>query len=292
MVLPALPQASTIASSSPLSEAAWYFSPVGDSARVLVQRAGPGLHPPPLVPPEYRPGRVAGACQSPAGDKGPRAGAYTRDVNRLGLWGLLLLLAGSGPVLAGESCTHFQISGEVKGEQTFRAAIGSGLAFRMEPADGGWVFEIGPAQPTEGDPTRYVDPVNPPYRGRRPNLLGPSYDVPAQDALGDFHEFWFLLSRDDAKVADRTVEVMLSPGTAEVFDQALGGMRRIPKGRGKVFILESDIVPGKSGDPANADYGRIDRIKFRVEFAAPASFVADPALKPKRGSCPDLRWDL
>lgn len=202
----------------------------------------------------------------------------------------------ANPCLAAPSmCQRTSFIGEVKAQDSFRADIGLGLTFRVEPSgdESGWQFEIGPtrAQPDEWD--AYIYTLTPPWRGRHTTMLDTSYATPAQEAVGTrSHDFWFLLRQSDAAKAKAALDDVLWPKTDDAQDKALKRLGEFPMGTGELTVLGADIEPasaasGSSSEPES--FGHVHRISFRVALTLPESFVPARTVSKETVPCPDPR---
>lgn len=206
------------------------------------------------------------------------------------------------PCGAAPACHRATFSGEVSGEQTFRRALGMGLAFRMEPLDNhwGWTYEIGPIDPAEGELDSYIYPPNPPYRGRNITNLSIEYATPAQDAVAKTPlEYWFMVSRNESVVAGNALDAILWPRADGAQESALTRLGALKMGKGTLQVTDADFRAGVSrpGEVSpGADFGAIYRIAFTVSLTVPEDFRLEPDLKIEEAVCPDSRewmkqWD-
>jgi hypothetical protein len=197
------------------------------------------------------------------------------------------------PCLAAPSvCQRVSFTAEVKAEGSYRADIGMGLTFRIEPSgdQSGWQFEIGPTRPQPGEWDAYVYTLTPPWRGRHTTMLDTSYATPAQEAAAPrAHDFWFLLRRSDAANAKAALDGVLWPKADDAQDHALKRLGDLPKGAGELTVLAADIDSGSTtSDSSESDaLGHIHRIAFRVELTLPDSFVPARNLSRETAPCPD-----
>ena len=187
-------------------------------------------------------------------------------------------------------CHRVSFQGEVKDGQSFHAAIGVGLSFRMEPTDSaGWQFEIGPTIPTKNEWDKYVYTLTSPWRRHNITFLDTSYGVLAQDAVQKgTYEFRFLANRADAALASATLTDILWPTSTAGEERSIARLGRFAEGDGKLEILSADVDPGAPVLRASGTvghYGVVHRIAFRVELNVPSSFAPDKLIEQRLVPC-------
>jgi len=222
--------------------------------------------------------------------------------NPLLAFALTAMFCASPCLAAPTACQRISFTGEVKAQNSFRADVGAGLTFRIEPSGdvSGWQFEIGPtrSQPDEWD--AYIYTLTPPWRGRHTTMLDTSYATPAQEAVATrSHDFWFLLRQSDAAKAKAALDDVLWPKTDDAQDHALKRLGDFPMGTGELTVLSADIEPGSAASGSSSEpesFGRIHRISFRVALTLPESFVPARNVSRETVPCPDPsawvhRWE-
>lgn len=238
----------------------------------------------------------------PSSDGMPRAHKFFLlslgvDMKTFSLMVLCALLS-TQQALGEPLCQRFSMQGEVKGKESFFRPIGMGLSFRMEPSteSGGWIFEIGPTSPREGEWSSYIYILTPPFRGRHLTMLDTSYGTLAQEAAGkEPRDFEFLLNRSDAPKAKAALDQILWPNNDTAQDDGLAVLGSLPKGEGVLRVLDADIVPGTAvpgADPVHAFYGMIKRMTFNVQLVVPQKFVLAGGLRGAPAACPDTKARL
>jgi hypothetical protein len=200
----------------------------------------------------------------------------------------------ASPCLAAPSkCQRISFTGEVKAQNSFRADIGMGLAFRIEPSgdESGWQFEIGPTRSRPDEWDAYIYTLTPPWRGRHTTMLDTSYATPAQEAAATrSHDFWFLLRQSDAANAKATLDDVLWPKADGAQDRALKRLGDFAMGTGELTVLGADIEPGSAASGASSEpesFGHVHRISFRVVLTLPTSFVTARTVSKEAVPCPD-----
>jgi hypothetical protein len=200
---------------------------------------------------------------------------------------LLLALVAPGAAQAAKpiNCHKIALKGELASGDRFEKPIGGGLVFRLDPErlgpDGklnGWGITLVPSRGSDKD---QIYPVTPPLRFNGTQTLGPSYGEDAKTSLQRPHEMRFLLNHRDYERIWPLLTNALWPYSAPHPDEAdaeyTAALQQLTTGLLRLTVTDYTI---------DADTGAIQHISFRAEFTAPENFPFDPALKPKRGSCP------
>ena len=200
---------------------------------------------------------------------------------------LLLALAAPGAAQAAKpiNCHKIALKGELASGDRFEKPIGGGLVFRLDPErlgpDGklnGWGITLVPSRGSDKD---QIYPVTPPLRFNGTQTLGPSYGEDAKTSLQRPHEMRFLLNQQDYERIWPLLTNALWPYSAPRPDEAgaeyTTALQRLTTGLLQLTVTDYAIDP---------DTGAIQHIRFQAEFAAPENFPFDPALKPRRASCP------
>ena len=177
-----------------------------------------------------------------------------------------------GVLLLCVSCAHGQIrlAGEVARGSEFRKELGAGLVFILTPTESGWTIGIVPKTKCseEGD---WAAVANAPYRGYNALNLDSSYGITAQEAVKiNPREFSFAADCEGYKNEARRLETVLWSYThpqAEV-DDAMAKLGTSRLGKGKLTILDAKVSHAEQ-DIDGKNYGRIDRLKFRLEVELP-----------------------
>jgi hypothetical protein len=127
----------------------------------------------------------------------------------------------------------------------------------------------------------YIAPVNPPLRFNPTQILGPGYNLTAQQSLKmDRGAIRFILNEDDYNRIDRPWQDALWPYSASEPDRAGGNyvtaINRIKTGALRLTVLRSDISPDDI----------IRSAAFRIGITVPEEFHLNPALGPQPAECP------
>jgi hypothetical protein len=180
---------------------------------------------------------------------------------------ILSLLLGVGG-LAQDYVPH--LTGEVSRGQEYQREIGSGLLFRLEPNEEGWMIRIVPkATCGEGD---WAAVVNAPYRNYNSLHVDASYGITAKEAVEKMNprEFSFVVSCEDYRTESQRLDVVMwaySHSQQEV-DEAMAKLATSPVGKGKFTILDSRVSPAER-EIGGKNCGKIDWLKFRLDITPP-----------------------
>jgi len=198
---------------------------------------------------------------------------------------LLCLLFFALPNLQAVSQDHpLTFTAEVSEGQTFRKSIGRGLdlvltSSQMGDRFSGWTIEVSPqVKASDPDCTDFVWVVTPPLRFENPRYLDTQYGILAQEAVARSpREFSFVLNCTDFETERKRVEIALWPYSypQKVVDEAMAKLGSSPLGKGRLWIEDYRITPGKeTADGSNP--GVIHWIKFKVEIEFPAGTPPPP----------------
>jgi hypothetical protein len=171
---------------------------------------------------------------------------------------VFLILTASIPLLAGQP-----FFGTVTDGHVYKNDIGSGLVLSLEPDGAGWTVRISSRVRCEVDHENWASIVTPPYRSRNGLMIDTDYNVTAQAAVREPHEFNFVVNCDDYKRERQWLDIVLWPYTHSQLevDDATAKLGTSHLGKGRLKVVDSKIDP--------KGLGKIHWMKFEVDLTFP-----------------------
>ena len=208
-------------------------------------------------------------------------------------------------------CRVAIVEGEVKGGESFVRPIGNGLSVMLEALASGWIVRVLPATGPR-DQHDYAELATPPYRSVSPLLISTDFSFRAQDAIAwnprHFHfasdrasflalQRWYGIYQRSGNdlPTQHSAELKLAQLAAETPDAALTILdARLVQGTADQAGTAATVATHLNSSAHEVDQpvndvptplGRLNAIKFRIQFDLPKSFTLAAGVKPRRGSC-------
>jgi hypothetical protein len=175
-------------------------------------------------------------------------------------------------------CTKAVMEFSLAAGKSYEQPIGGNLTLKIAQREpNGWTFSLEDAAGHD-----YIAPVNPPLRFNPTQIIGPGYNLTAQQSLKmDRGEICFILNEADYNRIDQLWQYALWPYDAPDPDRAGGNyitaINKIKTGTLRLTVLKSDVSPDDI----------IRSATLRIEITAPEEFPLNPALGSQPAACPE-----